>query len=175
MNILIDRGATFSDCREYRYKLWRIWDKEQPYAMFLMLNPSTADEYQNDPTVERCQRYAQAWGYGGLYVCNIFAYRATDPAIMKAAADPVGLLNNRAIVEVAGAAGIVVCAWGNHGAFQNRSQKVVSMLNDIGVTPHCLKITGAGEPGHPLYLKKSLQPFVFRPSYSTAGASPDAA
>ncbi|MDY6874394.1 MAG: DUF1643 domain-containing protein [Chloroflexota bacterium] len=157
----MNKGADFSQCRTWRYRLWRIWDSSKPYAMFLMLNPSTADENKNDPTVERCQRYAQAWGYGGLYVCNIFAYRATDPAIMKTAADPVGPENDDYIWNTANDAGIVVCAWGNHGIWLDRSKQVRELLSCSRNKLHCLKVTGAGEPGHPLYLKKSLQPILF--------------
>ena len=72
-------GAVFSECKRYRYSLWRVWNPDLPVCMFLMLNPSTADETTNDPTVERCQRRAVQMGYGGLHVGNIFAWRSTDP------------------------------------------------------------------------------------------------
>jgi len=150
-------GATFSSCGLYRYKLWRIWDDLQPYCMFLMLNPSTADENKNDPTVERCQRYATKWGYGGLHVCNIFAYRSTDPKGLLIPKDPVGPKNNEAIFDVASEAGIVVCAWGNHGLLNNRSDQIRKLLANKKL--HCLKINkSTGQPGHPLYLKKDLTP-----------------
>ena len=155
-------GAAFSPCKKWRYKLWRIWNPEKPYCLFLMLNPSTADETKNDPTVERCQRFAHAWRYGGLHVCNIFAFRATEPKDMKAFNDPVGPGNDEAIIEIAKNAGIVVCAWGNNGKHLNRSSQVVEMLKANGIDIHYLKLTGHNEPGHPLYLKKTLVPQKFR-------------
>lgn len=151
-------GAVFSPCRTWRYRLWRTWNPGKSYAMFLMLNPSTADELTNDPTVARCQQYALRWGYGGLYVCNLFAYRATDPDDMKTAPDPVGPENDSAILETAMAAGAVVCAWGNHGAYQNRAAVVVDILRQSGVTLRCLRVTKAGAPQHPLYLRSDLTP-----------------
>ncbi|MDD5001528.1 MAG: DUF1643 domain-containing protein [Thiomonas arsenitoxydans] len=153
-------GATFSPCRYYRYTLWRTWDTSKPACLFLMLNPSTADETDNDPTVERCQRRAVAMGYGGLVVCNIFAYRSTDPGVLYTASDPVGPDNDVAIVAQAQAAGLVVCGWGTHGALQGRGAAVLSMLRDAGVTPHALRINRDGSPQHPLYVGYARQPFA---------------
>lgn len=73
-------GANLSECRRYRFSLWRIWDEALPYALFIGLNPSTADETANDPTITRCINFAKDWGYGGIYMANLFAYRATDPS-----------------------------------------------------------------------------------------------
>lgn len=154
-------GAEFSPCGTWRYRLWRVWAQHARCAMFLMLNPSTADETRNDPTVERCQRYAVRWGYGGLQVCNLFAFRATYPAEMLAAQDPVGPGNDAAILKTARAAGIVICAWGNHGAHRGRAAAVGGILRKSGIALHCLRMTGAGEPGHPLYLPSSLSPATF--------------
>jgi hypothetical protein len=125
--------------------------------MFIGLNPSTATEVEDDPTVRRCQGYAQAWGYGGLVMTNLFAFRATDPRVMKAAPDPVGPENDRYLLDAARRAGLVMATWGNHGAFRGRSREVVGMLKGEGVELMCLKMTGQGEPGHPLYLPKNLQ------------------
>ena len=151
-------GATFSACLRWRYLLWRRWDAARPVANFLMLNPSTADEARLDPTCARARDYAERWGYGALVVTNVFAWRATDPAAMKAARDPVGPANDRAIVRAARKAALVVCAWGNHGAHRGRSREVLALLRATGVTLHALRINGSGEPAHPLYLKGSLQP-----------------
>jgi len=108
--------------------------------------------------VRRCQGYARDWGYGGLLMTNLFAFRATDPQVMKAAPDPIGPDNDLYLRNTAKKAGLVVAAWGNHGAFQGRSQEVVRMLKEAGAELRCLKMTGQGEPGHPLYLPKNLQP-----------------
>ena len=150
-------GATFSPCRRWRYLLWRRWDEAKPVANFLMLNPSTADEYKLDPTCARARDYAERWGYGALVVTNVFAWRATDPADMKAVADPVGPGNDRAIVRAAKESAIVVCAWGNHGAHGERSARIRALLHAAVVPLHALRLNAGGEPAHPLYLPKKLR------------------
>jgi len=112
-------SAEFSPDRVHRYELWRTWDKSKGIAMFIGLNPSTADEIKNDPTVTRCINYAKKWGYGGMIMSNIFAYRATDPKIMKGATDPVGPDNDEWLVKSSKEAGLIVAAWGNHGEFMD--------------------------------------------------------
>jgi hypothetical protein len=151
-----EKGAIFSPCRRWRYALWRIWDRSQRYAMFVGLNPSTADETQDDPTVRRCIRYAKDWGYGGLVMTNAFAYRATDPREMIAEADPVGPENDRYLAELAKDAGIVVAAWGIHGAHMNREGAVRELIPYA----HHLGLTKAGNPKHPLYLRADTQPIA---------------
>src|ERR1043165_818680 len=110
-----DSGAVFPSRRRWRYLLWRRWDPSLPVANFLMLNPSTADEFKLDPSCTRARLYAERWGYGSLIVTNIFGWRATDPRAMKAVKDPVGRGNDRAILRAAREADIVGCARGNHG------------------------------------------------------------
>lgn len=149
-------GAAFSTCRRWRYLLWRRWDEAKPVANFLMLNPSTADEVKLDPSCTRARLYAQRWGYGALIVTNLFGWRATDPDEMKAARDPVGRGNDRAILAAAREAAIVVCAWGNHGAHRARSEEVRKLLARQAL--HVLRMNGSGEPAHPLYLPGSLEP-----------------
>ena len=151
-------GATFSACRRWRYLLWRRWDESKPAANFLMLNPSTADERVLDPSCTRARNYAARWGFGGVLITNIFAWRATDPEEMKAARDPVGRANDRAILRAAREAKIVVCAWGNHGEHLGRAAQVSEMLRRENVPLHVLRRNGAGEPAHPLYLPGVLKP-----------------
>ncbi|HWA39424.1 MAG TPA: DUF1643 domain-containing protein [Burkholderiales bacterium] len=153
-----ESGALFSRCRRWRYLLWRQWDAAKPAANFLMLNPSTADELRLDPSCTRARNYAQAWGYGALIVTNLFGWRATDPADMKAAPDPVGRGNDAAILGAAREAGLVVCAWGNHGSHLERSGAVVAALRRAGVRLHYLRMNGGGVPAHPLYLPGKLTP-----------------
>ena len=153
-----DTGAVFSRCRRWRYLLWRRWDAARPIANFLMLNPSTADEYRLDPSCTRARLYAERWGYGALIVTNLFGWRATDPDEMKAARQPVGRANDAAILRAAHEAAIVVCAWGNHGAHRERSAHVLQMLSARRVKLHALRVTGSGEPAHPLYLPATLKP-----------------
>src|SRR6059036_1567736 len=125
-----DSGAVFSACRRWRYLLWRRWDARLPSANFLMLNPSTADEVKLDPSCTRARRYAERWGFGAVVITNIFAWRATDPEEMKAARDPVGRGNDRAILGAARESALVVCAWGNHGAHLGRSEAVRKFLRE---------------------------------------------
>jgi hypothetical protein len=154
-------GATFSSCRRWRYLLWRRWDEEKPVANFLMLNPSTADENQLDPSCNRARDFAERWGYGMLIVTNLFAWRATDPGMMKAAQDPVGRSNNQAILRAARQSAIVVCAWGNHGSHLDRAATVVAKLRGAGVPLNLLRLTGQGQPNHPLYLKADLKASIW--------------
>ena len=122
-----------------------------------MLNPSTADEVQLDPTCARARGYAERWGYGSLVVTNLFAYRETSPELMKAARDPVGRGNDAAILRAARQSAIVVCAWGNHGGFLGRSSAVLKILGAKKILLHALRINAGGEPAHPLYLPGELE------------------
>lgn len=155
---LPDTGATFSDDMVYRYTLWRRWGDGGRVCHFLMLNPSTADETSNDPTVERCQRRARAWGYDGLVVSNIFALRSTDPSALYGHPDPVGRDNDAWIRQSSTTCAITVCAWGAHGKHLRRSSEVAAMLSQSGVPLYALAWTADGEPRHPLYLPYALTP-----------------
>lgn len=150
--------AVYSPCEAYRYLLTRTWDAGGPRALFVMLNPSTATEFQNDPTVERCERRARALGFGAFRVCNIFAFRATDPKVMRAAADPVGPGNDEAIAHSAPWADRIVCAWGSHGAHLDRGRAVERLLRGTGQPLHHLGLTRDGQPRHPLYIGYGQQP-----------------
>lgn len=146
--------AKLSECRKYRFALWRTWDESKPYVMFVGLNPSTADEKTDDPTLTRCINYAKLWGFGGVCMANIFAYRATEPNNMKAAMDPVGAENNDWLKKLSRDAGMVVAAWGNDGSYLGRSGQVKKLLPNL----HCLKLNKSGEPAHPLYQKADIKP-----------------
>lgn len=152
--------AIFSPCRKYRYTLWRRWgdDWETNFCMFIGLNPSTADEINDDPTVRRCINFSKAWGYSALLMTNIFAYRATDPRDMKAIDEPIGPENDRYLIEHAAKASIVVAAWGNHGAYRDRHNLIKAMIPNL----HCLKTSKLGMPAHPLYLPKDLNPIQYK-------------
>lgn len=150
--------AVYSDCEAYRYLLTRIWDPAGPRALFVMLNPSTATELQNDPTVERCERRARTLGFGAFRVTNIFAFRATDPKVMRAAADPVGPANDAAIRDSAPWADRIVCAWGSHGAHLDRGPAVEALLRATERPLFHLGLTKAGHPKHPLYIGYAQAP-----------------
>jgi hypothetical protein len=149
--------AVYSDCEQYRYLLTRTW-LPGPKALFVMLNPSTATEVQNDPTVERCERRARALRFGAFRVTNIFAYRATDPKVMRAEADPVGPENDAAILQSLDWADQVICAWGNHGLHLDRGAKVHALLRAAKVPLLHLGLTGQNQPKHPLYISYDQQP-----------------
>ena len=148
-------GAVFSDCRKYRYALWRMWDENKPLVMIIGLNPSTADETRNDPTITRCISFARSWRYGAVCVTNLFGFRATAPSELKAYHDPIGKENDAWVHEMAKEAAITVAAWGNHGKFLNRSIEFLSSLDQL----HFIQMNKSGEPAHPLYLKAELKPF----------------
>lgn len=149
--------AVYSDCERYRFLLTRTWGSG-PRALFIMLNPSTATEIQNDPTVERCERRARALGYGAFRVTNIFAYRATDPKAMRAVDDPVGPGNDQAILGSLAWADTVICAWGNHGLHRGRGGEVEAKLRAAGARLHHLGLTNQRQPVHPLYISYDRQP-----------------
>lgn len=158
----MDRGAVLSSCQQYRYTLHRRWDAARPPLVVIGLNPSTADATRDDPTIRRCIAYAHRWGFGGVEVGNLFAYRATRPADLKRAADPVGPLNDvwlRRLVAREGA--LVLCAWGAHGTYRARGTALLDMLRECGRRAYALGVTAAGQPKHPLYLRADLTPAPF--------------
>ena len=152
----IKRTAHLSVCRRYRYALWRRWGAG-PNVMFVGLNPSTAEEEIDDPTIRRCITFARTWGYGGLCMTNLFAYRSTQPAEMLAQVDPVGPYNDNYLVQLASEARLVVAAWGTHGQHRGRHNAVRKMLSGL----HYLRLTKDGHPSHPLYLPANLRPVAW--------------
>ena len=123
-----------------------------------MLNPSIADANIEDPTIRRCMGFAEKWGYGGITVGNIFAYRATNPKDMLAADDPIGPENNLYLESLSLEAALTACAWGNHGIYLDRAQDVIKLLTK----PYCLGLTKSGQPKHPLYLRKDSKREIFK-------------
>lgn len=152
--------CAFSDDRRYRYVLWRHWGEtaHPRYLMVIGLNPSTADETQDDPTIRRCIGYAKAWGFDALCMTNLFAFRATDPAVMKAEEWPAGIEANRWLHCCARNAGLVLAAWGVHGTHRDRARRVVELFDNWGFPLHALGTTKDGHPRHPLYMPKTAVP-----------------
>lgn len=153
----MEKSAEFSRDRIYRYNLWRIWKRAKGCVTFIGLNPSTADENIDDKTITRCIRFADRWGYGGMYMVNIFAFRATQPTDMMAHKFPIGELsdgtecNDFAIQHVAAQSKLVVATWGADGMHMNRGKAVADMFEPG--TLMCFGKTKAGnQPLHPLYL-----------------------
>ncbi len=150
--------AIYSKCETYRYALTRVWAAEKPRLAFIMLNPSKADELRNDPTVERCERRARKMGYGAMRVVNLFAYRATQPSDLKAAAKPEGPANTQLLLEAADWADCALCAWGVHGAHRDQAGKIEEVLRDAGHPLFHIGLTKEGHPRHPLYVSYQIEP-----------------
>ena len=164
--MLQEQGAHFSKCRSYRYRLWRIWDKEKPFVLFICLNPSTANEYVDDPTIRRCVGFAKRWDYGGAVMMNLFAFCATDPVQLYKADKPiVGEVNNEQIFEQCEKAGIIVTAWGNGGNYlckttAIRANTLLGCLLNVETFKDKifhLALNKTGQPKHPLYMNKNTK------------------
>lgn len=150
--------ASYDPTEQWRFRLSRVWDPSGTRCVFVMLNPSTATELVLDRTVARCVRFAQLWGHGALEVVNLFAYRATRPADMRAASDPVGSGNDDAILAAVRHADLTVAAWGVHAQHQGRGEHVRTLLTDAVAPLHHLRLTRDGHPGHPLYVRGDSLP-----------------
>lgn len=148
----LDSGAIFDG--PYRYLLWRRWEASAAGVLFVMLNPSTADARRDDPTIRRCIGFARAWGFGGVEVVNLFAWRATLPRELRRAADPIGPRNDQVIAEAAARAQAVIVAWGIHGVHLGRGDDVAHLL--AAARPRCLGATATGAPRHPLYVRAAV-------------------
>lgn len=153
--------AVYSDCDTYRYLLARHWSGGPEAAarlLFVMLNPSTANEIDNDPTIARCESRARELGFDGYTVVNLFAYRALRPRQLRAAVAPVGPGNDTVLREAAAAAEMILCAWGDDGRFLDRDRVVEGLLRGSGVPLWHLGLTRKGRPRHPLYLRQDRSP-----------------
>ena len=146
--------ALISEDKLYRYQLLRVWDETLPRVLFVMLNPSTADATKDDPTIRRVISFAKSWGYGGVYVGNLFAFRSTDPKGLKYVKDPIGENNIQHIQAMVGLVDKIIYAWGNN-------QKEPKWLSEMVPTPYCIDISKKGVPKHPLYLKKDTHPKLY--------------
>ncbi len=158
-------SAYLSPCRTWRYSLTRDvapLDGDGTVT-FVMLNPSTADESQDDPTIRRCIGFARSWGFARLKVVNVYGFRATDPSDLARAADPIGPDNLCTIAKVIGGSDLVICAWGAHDT-NGQAAKVLELV----AAPHCLGVTKNGSPRHPLYVKADTQPQPFGDVHSVA-------
>lgn len=159
-NLEMNSGAVISECGQYRYRLWRVWDNTGPRVGFCMLNPSTADAMVDDPTIRRLIGFAKAWGYGGYTVVNLFALRTPKPGILKTHNAPVGDDNNTHISQVASNVNQMICAWGTNGRLMNRSDVVFNLISQ-NTSSMALQINADGSPKHPLYIRSNAMPFPF--------------
>jgi hypothetical protein len=194
----VKRETIFSPCRLYRYTLWREWWQNSlprpmcrdcadadplgicshdgtrcdptAYLMVIGLNPSTADETKDDPTIRRCIGFAKAWGFGALCMTNLFAWRDTLPENMKRAADPVGPLNDFYLFELAKNAGMILAAWGKHGSHLWRTDYLRDVFGEAGFPLYCLRLNKDGSPEHPLYIPADTSPRIYAPPVLPAAA-----
>ena len=157
MKMDMEKGAIISDCGRYRFQLTRCWEAHKAVCCFIMLNPSTADDKIDDPTIVRCIEKAKRWGYGTILVVNLFAWRATDPGALAIADDPVGHGNDKAIWSTCQLADLVVVAWGTGGKLMDRGQRITTRLDNGGTKMKCLGVTKCGHPKHPLYIPHEKQ------------------
>lgn len=148
----------------YRYVLWRHWrEGHRGRVLFVMLNPSTADESVDDATIRRCRHYAKDWGWDGVAICNLYGLRSTDPRALRQAADPIGPENETILRGWAESASMIVCAWGVHGT--ERGKLVARQLVEWSRRPiYALAWTQDGTPRHPFYLPGALKPLEWNPS-----------
>ena len=150
----IKKNAIISQDNKYRYQLSRIWNEEKSKVLFIMLNPSTADADIDDPTIRRVVNFAKSWGYGGVFVGNLYAFRSTKSKTLLYIDDPIGQDNIQHIKYLIGLSERVIYGWGNN-------QKEPEWLYDLVDIPYCIDISKKGIPKHPLYLNGELQPKLY--------------
>lgn len=150
--------AVISRCGKYRYALWRTWDSSLPKVLFIGLNPSSADAQTDDPTLRRCMGFARTWGFGGLIMGNLFAFRSPNPRDLDSEKDPVGPRNSKWLAKLCLDVELVIAAWGG----SKRARNVASELNGIDDDLYCLGLTRTKSPKHPLYVRSGTRPVLFR-------------
>lgn len=157
---LSDKGATFSECRKFRYRLWRIWDTSLPLLMFIGLNPSIADQGRNDPTITRVIGFAKRWGYGGFYMMNCYPLISPHPSALRPFVDTpfydIELeINDKYLRETADKVARVVFCWGACDLVTKtyRAKYLRAMFPEAWA----LVINADGSPRHPLYVAQNTE------------------
>lgn len=153
---MMNKGAKFSECGKYRYVLWRIWDQEKPYLQLIGLNPSTANQYEDDPTIESILRICKNLGYGGFFMTNLFALISSNPKDLRSCPDPVKD-NDLHLLEVSRRVSEICFCWGNFPMAEYRAKVVEKMFNN----PRCFGRNKNGSPKHPLYLKSTTNIILY--------------
>lgn len=152
----MNKGANFSPDRKYRYALWRIWQPDKPLVMVIGLNPSTANEHVDDPTIKRVMKLVGGWGYGGFYMMNLFAIISSDPSILIGHSDPMGE-NDYWLEDIAIQCEMIVFAWGSFKEAKARAEIVKAKFPGA----YCLRKSKDGNPWHPLYIPGKTQAIPF--------------
>lgn len=166
------RTATFGPERVYRYRLTRVWKVSLPAVAWIMLNPSTADETEDDRTISRVIDFSRRWGYGSALVVNLFGFRTPSPALLRRARDPVGPSNDESVAATVRQSQATIVAWGNHGSLANpatgvsRSEEMWQLLDKLDVDVDMLQLTAQSQPAHPLYLPSHIGPMSIRHQYT---------
>lgn len=163
--IIDERSAIIDASGTYRYVLrrqWGEWRREPGAALrsvlWIMLNPSTADGREDDPTVRRCRVFSRRWGYAGLTVVNLFALRSTAPGYLRDHPEPVGPDNDHTVVAELCYHKLIIAAWGANGSLRDRDRAMRAILRGVGAVVHHLGLTSRGHPKHPLYLAGDTVP-----------------
>ncbi len=152
----IEKTALVSSCQRYRHRLGRHWNRSLGTVLFVGLNPSTADARVDDPTIRRCVSFAKSWGHGGLVMCNLFDWRATDPKQLPPSNIAVSDKNDAVLRTCVAEAKIVIAAWGKVPWATKRIREVFQTVFSEEKRWHCLGLTKDGiYPRHPLYMKKN--------------------
>ena len=164
-------SAIISDCGKYRYELCREWHHRKPKVMFMMLNPSTADENSNDLTTIRCMNFAKKWGFGGIYIGNLYPFRAKSPKNLQKWLNSddysldIKVLNGKYVRETMAKSDIIVCGWGNH-----QGQPPFWVQEFAGDNLYYLELCKDGAPKHPLgNLSKDLVPLKYKLNTNVVG------
>ena len=153
----LKKDAKITDDYKYRYSLTRIWDNSKEKLLFIMLNPSTADYRTDDRTIQKIVRFADSWGYGGIYVGNLYAFRSTDPKIMfrLPMEERKGPENEKYLRDLISKTEKVVYAWGN-------GESEPEWLKSLVKKPYVIELSKYGIPKHPLYLRKDSTLKLYR-------------
>lgn len=158
------KGADFSECGKYRFSLWRIWDIEKPIVMFIGLNPSTANQDTDDPTIRRVRAIARNLRYGGVYMMNCFPLVSTNPDSLKSYDKSIydqqqWIFNNRKLEQIGNLCKDVIFAWGNFEIVRNEKRDIE--LSVMFPNAKALHINKNGSPKHPLYCRADIIPVPF--------------
>ena len=158
-------GIILDNSGKYRYSLWRLWDRRKPIVCWILLNPSTADELKLDPTLIRCKRYSEDWGFGGFRVVNVFGLRSLNSKVLFNNIDPVGNDNDTIIRKECMCVSKIVVGWGNNvlrfkDRFKDRFRELSELLYYEEL--YALKLTKRYQPAHPLYLRRDVKPFLYK-------------
>ena len=154
----ISAYCNFSKSKLYRYSLKRAWETDaNNQILFIGLNPSTADNQRDDPTIRRCVKFANYWGFNSLEVVNLFAFRATDPMDLFNEESPIGPYNDFWIKRAYKRSTLAVACWGSAGVHKDRSTEVTKYLKNL----FCIRRNKDNSPSHPLYLNSKLSPIPY--------------